>query len=75
MAEVDDEKLRERLREKLLNMPIITQKLRKIKGKDGRDWFTLETRITQFLSPLYVKKMLESKNDGETVRKTQSDLY
>lgn len=58
MPEIDKEKLRD----KLVKMPQIRQTFRKVVDKKGRNWYVLETRITQFLSPLYVEKVM--KGDG-----------
>jgi len=61
----------EKLREKLTEMPLITQKIRKVKAKDGREWYVVETKITTFFSPQYIKKVIGGQQQ-EKVEKQES---
>lgn len=54
----------EKLQKKLEEMPRIKTSIRKIQGKDGRYWYVIETRITQFLSPEYMAKVQQGNNNG-----------
>lgn len=62
--QIDPEKLRERV----MNMPNITQTIRKIKGKDGREWYVIETKITKILSPLYLDKVMKGDDNKQTIQ-------
>lgn len=48
------------LQMKVERMPEVKVRMRKVKGKDGKEWFVVETVITKFFSMNYLKKVLEN---------------
>ena len=65
---------KEQLRDKLFKMPHIKQSLRKIKTKDGREYYIIETRITQFISPKYLDAVMKGGRERPEEKK-DDDIY
>ena len=57
---LSNEQMKDKLTDKLLNMPSIKTTFRSFEGKDGRKWVECKTTISQIFAESYARKVIDN---------------